>query len=197
MRLLQGIENLEFIIQDDYELDEIIRKYGKVGNEIDDYLENNTKPKIKIKRFFKSIEFYQTGENDYDITEYNITEEQYFKAIEENDGEFIYSTGLNYNDFLDDFDSQSFNSFYEQILLSDLFFKTVESIENAVFSAIKDSSAKMILNSLIKYLSDSIWFLKKFRNDDFSIRDIKSNVIQKEVCNYFIYYNTSLVSTKN
>lgn len=193
MRLLQGIENLEFIIQDDYELDEIIRKYGKVGNEIDDYLENNTKPKIKIERFFKSIEFYQTGENDYDITEYNITEEQYFKAIEENDGEFIYSTGLNYYDFLDDFDSQSFNSFYEQILLSDLFFKTVESIENAVFSAIKDSSAKMILNSLIKYLSDSIWFLKKFRNDDFSIRDIKSNVIQKEVCNYFIYYNTFLL----
>ncbi|MEM0575066.1 hypothetical protein [Flavobacterium polysaccharolyticum] len=193
MRLLKDISHLEFIIQDDYELDEIILKYGSTGDQIEEHLNGNVKNRIEIKRFFKCVEYYQIGENDYDITECNITKEAYFKAVEENYGDFIYLTGLNYEDFLDDFDSHRFDSFFEEIVLRDLFIETIESIENVVFNAIKDSNAKMILNSLIQYLSDSIWFLKKFKNDDFSARHDKSNKIQKELCGYFIHYNTLLL----
>lgn len=195
MRLLKDISNLEFIIQDDYELDEIILKYGSTGDQIEEHLNGNVKDKIEIKRFFKCVDYFQIGENDYDITEYNITKEAYFKAVEENNGDFIYLTGLNYEDFLDDFDSQRFDSFFEQIILRDFYIETIESIETAVFNVIKDSNAKMILNSLIEYLSDSMWFLKKFENDDFSFRGIKSNVIQKELCKLFIHYNTVLLKS--
>lgn len=193
MRLLKDISHLEFIIQDDYELDEIILKYGSTGDQIEEHLNANVKDKIEIKRFFKCVDFYWTGENESEEIEYTITKEEYFRAIENNDGDFYYLTGLNYDDFLNDFDFQRFNFIYEQTIIGDLFSETIESIENAVFSAIKDSNAKMILNSLIQYLSDSNWFLKKFRNDDFSARHIKSNKIQKEICSYFIHYNTLLL----
>jgi hypothetical protein len=186
MRLLKDILHLDFIIQDEYELDEIIRNYGKVGNEIDDYVGGIVKDEIQIKRFFKRIEFYWIGENEYDLTEDTITKEQYFKAIDDNDGDFIYSTGLNYTDFLNDFDFENFSSFYEHTILTDLFFETIYSVEDAILNVIKDSNAKMILNSLIQYIASSTWFLKKFKDDGFSRRTNKANNIQKKLCGYFI-----------
>ncbi|RZJ48377.1 MAG: hypothetical protein EOO44_21180, partial [Flavobacterium sp.] len=149
--MLKDISHLEFIIQDDYELDEIILNYGSTGDKIEEHLNGIVKDKIEIKRFFKSVDFYRTGEAEYVATEYSISKEEYFDAIENNDGDFIYITGLNYSDFLNDFDFQSFDSFFEQIVLRDFFFATIETIENVVFNAIKDSNAKMILNSLIQY----------------------------------------------
>ncbi|MCW2118242.1 hypothetical protein [Flavobacterium sp. 7A] len=56
MKLLEKVKHLNFIIQDKFQLDEIVRKYGKTSDQKEEYIsgvknENN----VQIKRSFKLV----------------------------------------------------------------------------------------------------------------------------------------------
>ena len=199
----------DFIIKNEFELDEIIRIHGATGDLVEAHInqtENNT---VKIVRKYtmieqlgkevvsedeylknhqsdKSYKKYDYGnsvdylKDNYEIFE--ISKEDYENEIQhEVSGNYVLTT-LNYSDFINDFDFQSFDSFFEQIVVNQISTEYLDSIENYVISKNK-VKAKLILQNCLSDLIISDKFLEKFKDSD------DANPIQKKVCEYFLYYN--------
>lgn len=207
--IINKIFNSEFIIKDEFELDEIIRIHGATGDLVEAHInqtENNT---VKIVRKYTMIE--QLGKEVVSEEEYNknyqsdksyykneygnsidylkdnykkheISKEDYENEIQHQvSGNYLFTT-LNYSDFINDFDFQSFDSFFGQIVVNQISTEYLESIENYVISKNK-VKAKLILQNCLSNLIISDKFLEEFKNSE------GANHIQKKVCEYFLYYN--------
>ncbi len=207
--IINKIINSEFIIKDEFELDEIIRIHGATGDLVEAHInqtENNT---VKIVRKYTMIEqlgkevvsedeYLKNNQSDKSYKKYDygnsvdylkdnyeifeISKEDYENEIQhEVSGNYVFTT-LNYSDFINDFDFQSFDSFFEQIVVNQISTEYLDSIENYVISKNK-VKAKLILQNCLSNLIISDKFLEEFKNSE----DV--NHIQKKVCEYFLYYN--------
>jgi len=210
MNLLKKIKHKKLIVDCDYDLDEIVRKYGKTGDEIEDYSNGVLdKENIQIKRSFICVENlgtvgvskaeYDANVNDSRYSIYNygseisyaftdfesseISKEEYF--AEDGFSEFHYFTELNYIDFLNEFDFQAFDSFFENVLLK-WCYESFFSIEKVIANSPK-IKGKMVLIDILKKILRSNDFLEDFKSGT------KSNLIQKEICKYLIIYNSILL----
>jgi hypothetical protein len=127
MTTLKKIKHKEFIVNNEFDLDEIIRKYGKTGDEIEEHISGIINlEKTQITRTFSRVEYlgtigvtkseYDSNKNNsqyrffednngihYTIDEYEVeylTEEAYKNEAELYSSEFHYCTTINYIDFL-------------------------------------------------------------------------------------------------
>lgn len=210
MKILKKIKHKEFIVDNEYDLDEIIRKYGKTGDEIEEHISGipNGK-KTQIIRNFTRVENlgtrevtkaeYDLNQNDsrykiinhgnevnYVLDDYEIeqiTQEEYQKEIDSS--EYHLFTSLNYDEFINDFDFQAFDSFFENVILQ-YCLECQISIENVINNS-KTIKAKIILQEILTYIINSNDFLENFRFQK------DSNEIQKSICRYLIYYNKTLL----
>lgn len=213
MKLLKKIKHLDFIVNNEFDLDEIIRKYGKTGDEIEENITGNINiNKTQIVRSFNRIENLGTREvtkeeyeknlknnqysffednngkhyifDDYEIE--NLTEENYNKEVELYSSEFHYTTSINYDEFINDFDFQAFDSFFENVILKYCLDCQI-SLEKLIIKSNK-FKAQIILQYFLKIIINSNDFLEnfKFQKD--------SNHIQKAICGYLIYYNNIILS---
>lgn len=203
------VKGFEFIIKNEFELDEIIRNYGKTGDEIEAHINQTETNIIKIVRKYKMVENlgiekiseevynsnFQFDKSYYKIDygdsidylkdncdEFEISKEDYDNEIKhELTGNYIF-TSLNYSEFINDFDFENFNSFFEQIVINQISIEFLKDIENYVISKNK-IKGKILLQNCLSDLIISNKFLEDFKNSD------DSNKIQKEICSYFLYYN--------
>lgn len=199
----------EFIIKDEFELDEIIRIHGATGDLVEAHInqtENNT---VKIFRKYtmieqlgkevvsedeylknhqsdKSYKKYDYGnsvdylKDNYEIFE--ISKEDYENEIQhEVSGNYVFTT-LNYSDFINDFDFQSFDSFFDQIVVNQISNEFLSNIEDFILKNNK-VKGKILLQKCLSDLIISDKFLEEFKNSEYA------NHIQKKVCEYFLYYN--------
>lgn len=208
-KIFTKIINSEFIIKNEFELDEIIRIYGKTGNEIEAHINQTETNFIKIVRKYTMVENlgienvseeeYTTNfqsdksyyKNEYgdsidylkdNYDEFEISKEDYDDEIKhEITGNHIFTT-LNYSHFINDFDFNNFDSFFNQVLIEKYSSDYLESIQELVLSANKTKS-KILLQICFSNLIISNKFLEHFKISG------TSNEIQKKVCDYFLYYN--------
>lgn len=206
---INKIINSEFIIKNEFELDEIIRIYGKTGDEIEAHINQTETNTIKIVRKYTMVErlgteivsekeysknhqsdksYYKNEYRSYvdylkdNYDEFDISKEDYYNEIvNEITGNHIFTT-LNFSDFINDFDFNSFDSFFSQVLIDKHTIEFLENIEEIILSQNKTKS-KILIQKSFSNLIISNKFL-----EDFKISD-KSNKIQKKVCDYFLYYN--------
>ncbi|KIQ21766.1 hypothetical protein RT99_10095 [Flavobacterium sp. MEB061] len=211
MNLLKKVKHKKLIIENDYDLDEIVRKYGKTGDEIEEYISGEVNhEKTQIIRKFTCVENlgtqettkaeYEANINDsryniysfgseisYAFTDFEsseISKEEYF--AQDKFSEFHYFTELNYKDFLDDFDLQAFDYFFENVLVK-WCYESFSSIEKIIADSSK-IKGKMILDAVFKKIIKSNNFLENFRLES------KTNNIQREICSYLISYNNILLT---
>lgn len=208
-KIFNKIINSEFIIKNEFKLDEIIRVYGKTGDEIEAHINQTETNLIKIVRKYTMVENsaidivseqeysknFQSDKsyfkNEYgdstdylknNYEEYEISKEDYENEIENKlTGNYIFTT-LNYSDFINDFDFYNFDLFFNQVLIEKYSREYLESIQEFVLSQNK-TKGKILLQICFSNLSISNKFL-----EDFKISD-ESNEIQKKICDYFLYYN--------
>ncbi|WP_417951519.1 hypothetical protein [Flavobacterium sp. LB3P21] len=213
MKLLKKIKHIEFIVDNEYDLDEIVRKYGKTGDEVEEHITGKKNiVKTQIIRSFSRIEHLGTKEitkdeydknlnnnqyrffeddngihyifDDYEIE--NLTEEDYKKEETLYSGEFHYFTALNYEEFINDFDFEAFDSFFENVILRYCLDCQI-SIEKLIIKS-SELKAQMILQDFITILIKSNDFLENFKLQK------DSNHIQKVICGYLIYFNNIILS---
>lgn len=206
------IKYLDFVVQNEFQLDEIIRKYGKTGDEIEEHITGvEDKNKVQIKRKFELVENlgtesttkeeyeanitdslyrkYETNDgiyyskDNYEIEE--ITEDVYWKNYDSND--YYVFTDLNYEEFLNNFDFQNFDSFFENVVVNDFLLESLSSLKKLI-SKSKKLKSEMILVDLIGLIVKSINFLEEFKIDQ------DTNFIQRTISSYFIYYNNILLN---
>ena len=203
------ILNTEFIIKNEFELDEIIRIYGTTGDIVKAHINQIENIDIKIIRKYTMIE--NSGTEIVSEDEYNknfLSDKSYYKIeygdsidyLKDNYDEFEISkedydneikhkltsnhffTSLNYSEFINDFDFENFNSFFEQIVINKISIEFLKDVENYVISKNK-IKGKILLQKCLSDLIISNKFLEDFKNSD------DSNKIQKEICSHFLYYN--------
>lgn len=207
--IFSKIINSEFIIKNEFELDEIIRIYGTTGNMVEAHINQTETNSIKIVRKYIMVERlgteivskdeysknYQSDKSYYkneysnsidylkdNYDEFEISKEDYENEIKhEVTGNHIY-TSLNYSDFINDFDFENFNNFFDQIIINEISTEFLNNIQEYVISKNK-IKGKIHLQNCLSDLIISNKFLEDFKNSD------KSNDIQKEICRYFLYYN--------
>jgi hypothetical protein len=115
-----------------------------------------------------------------------LTEEEYKKEVELYSIDFQYSTTINYSDFLNDFDFENFDSFFENVILQ-LCLECQISIEKLISNSNK-IKAKISLQDILRLIINSNNFLENFRSQNYT------NNIQKYICGYLIYFNNLLLA---
>jgi hypothetical protein len=209
MNLKIKILNSELIIKNEFELDEIVRIHGTIGDMVEAHINQTETNTIKIVRKYTMVETlgieivsedeyfknYQLDKSYYkneygdsidylkdNYDEFEITKEDYENEIKHGlKGNYVF-TSLNYSDFLKDFDFQYFNSFFDQIIINQVSNEFLMDIENFILNNNK-AKGKILLQNCLSDLIISNKFLEDFKNLD------KSNQIQKKICEYFLYYN--------
>lgn len=209
INVFDKIKGFEFIIKNEFELDEIIRIYGTTGDIVEAHLNQIENIDIKIIRKYIMVENSGTeivSEDEYNknfpsdksyykidygdsidylkdnYDEFEISKEDYDNEIKHKfTGNHIF-TSLNYSEFINDFDFENFNSFFEQIVFNQISTEFLKEIEKYVISKNK-IKGKILLQKCLSDLIISNKFLEDFKNSD------DSNKIQKEICSHFLYYN--------
>ena len=196
--VLKKIKGLEFIIKNEFELDEIIRNYGRTGDEIEAHFNQTQTNTIKIVRKYTMVEnlgteivpeeeyfknylsdksYYKNDyggsidflKDNYDVFE--ISKEDYENEIQNEVTSNHVFTSLNYSDFLNDFDFENFDSFFEQVVIYEISSDFLKSVQKFILSKNK-TKGKILLQICLSDLMVSNKFLEDFKNSD------KSNHIQ-------------------
>ena len=166
-----------YIVEDIFDIDEIVRQYGTCPYE-EDY---------KIVRSY----FYWEWQGDDDWNAIPTTKEDYEK-YKDNDEE-DYRTDLNYNDFLDKFWYDTFEqTLYEDVEPNEQL-DFISLVEETYFSLSTEGQAKLFLRTVINGLSNYSKSLLRM----IEVRDnydyVKINKIQEKV---IYHYSGSYLNTK-
>jgi len=179
MKILKKIKHIDLILSNEFEVDEIVRKYGSTGDAIEKHFNPEYEVKTTIKRKFSQIEYFE------EIEVFDLTEEEYYEELkyQEHSGKTIY-TSLNYDEFINDFDYNSFSTFFENFEYMWLD-ECNKSIEKIVLKS-SEHKSKILLKKLFGYITYSNQFLNNFNEKE------DTNKVQKNVCRQFLGHNKQI-----
>ncbi|WP_411897466.1 hypothetical protein [Elizabethkingia occulta] len=208
-QILKNITHTKFIINSIFQLDEIIKEYGKTFNNNEtiierkylkiiyptpEYLTDISHINSDLYSIIDIKESFLIQKKDPEIIE--ITKEEFEDSQLKN--EYTFTT-LNYNEFSKKFDYDvEFTTFYWQVLDNKCRPEFIESIKSELVNAKTETACKIIYQELLLHLKESENFLTRFKNNElWQLSSKYSNDVQKEVCSFFLKYNKSLLSDIN
>lgn len=205
-QILKNITHTKFIVTSIFQLDEIIKEYGKTFNN------NETTIERKYLKIIYSTPEYLTNISHINSDLYSIIDLKESFLIQKKNPEIIeitkeefedsqlkneYTfTTLNYDEFSEKFDYDvEFTTFYWQVLDNKCRPEFIESLKSELVNANTETACKIIYQELLLHLKESENFLKRFKNNElWQLSNKYSNNVQKEVCSFFLKYNKSLLS---
>ncbi|MDV3560255.1 hypothetical protein [Elizabethkingia ursingii] len=205
-QILKNIRHTRFIVTSIFQLDEIIKEYGKTFNNNEttierrylkiiystpEYLTNISHINSDLYSIIDLKESFLIQKKNPEIIE--ITKEEFEDSQLKN--EYTFTT-LNYDEFSEKFDYDvEFTTFYWQVLDNKCRPEFIESLKSELVNANTETACKIIYQELLLHLKESENFLKRFKNNElWQLSNKYSNNVQKEVCSFFLKYNKSLLS---
>ncbi|HFK5529521.1 TPA: hypothetical protein ACGZ99_003605 [Elizabethkingia anophelis] len=206
-QILKNITHTKFIVTSIFQLDEIIKEYGKTFNN------NETTIERKYLKIIYSTPEYLTNISHINSDLYSIIDLEDSFLIQKKDPEIIeitkeefedsqlkkneYTfTTLNYDEFSEKFDYDvEFTTFYWQVLDYKCRPEFIESLKSELVNANTEIACRIIYQELLLHLKESENFLTRFKNNElWQLSSKYSNEVQKDVCTFFLKYNRSLLS---
>ncbi|HIB8180998.1 hypothetical protein J2O02_11965 [Elizabethkingia anophelis] len=205
-QILKNITHIKFIATSIFQLDEIIKEYGKTFNNNETIIERRylkiiySTPEFKTNISNIDSDLYTISElgdgfliqkRDPEIIQ--ITKQEYENSKEKDESVF---TTLNYDDFPEKFDYDvEFTTFYWQVLDYKYRPEFIESLKSELVNANTETACKIIYQELFLHIKESEDFLTRFQNNKlWQLGNEYSNDIQKTACSFLLKYNKSLLS---
>ncbi|WP_073552117.1 MULTISPECIES: hypothetical protein [Elizabethkingia] len=169
---IKELPNIDLIVISEYQLDEMILKFGT--------------SKEKIERIYYSLEITPEG-----IQENNITKDEFEKFPKYNfyfsndEVEGYYST-LNYSVFENAFNYNDWDYDFECLITEQMLLELLTSIKSKIESLNTDAQSKIFFESLLQNIIGSNFFLAGYYQGQ------KFNKIQKRICEAFLKLNEKL-----
>ncbi|MCT3727874.1 hypothetical protein HZP84_12245 [Elizabethkingia anophelis] len=174
---IKKLPNIDLVISSEYQLDEMILKFGR--------------SKEKIERKYYSLENTPEG-----IQENNIIKDEFEKSPKYNfyfcndDVEGYYST-LNYSVFEKSFDYNDWYYDFEYLITEQMLPELLSSIKSKIESFNADNQSIIFFESLLQNIFGSNFFLTECSQSQ------NYNEIQKRTCEAFLNLNEKLFEELN